>query len=321
MKQILVTLPVIIFSLFSLNACDSDKELNNDNQEGQIIRFQVEASGFEVSTTSSDTRLDVEGCKFEDGDEIGLFAVKRKRSDNATYNDLKSAEEKNFIHNAKLTYDSFRNEWAFDTPVSYPIGADTIVYDFYAYYPYQEDLDPTAMNINGVLDNQEGRSTLGKSDFMTAYERGHTERGGTVKLKFNHHFSLVKFDVLSAGSSSPFANVAFNTSVYSVEKFELILVALGREEGRKELVYTKERKNILIGMHKLDDNKAAYQYQAIVIPQTVTGDAPLFYYSLSGNKGDNGLFSISSKNLITIDDNDGKFEKEKSYKFSYNYKP
>jgi hypothetical protein len=319
MKQILVTLPIIIVSLFFLNACDSDKDLNNDNQEGQIIRFQIEASGFGVNTVSSDTRLDVEGCEFEDGDEIGLFAVKRKKTDSATEDDLKSTENENLIHNArlKLVYnpDLEKNEWVFDTPVSYSVDAG-IVYDFYAYYPYQENLDPTAMNISGVLDNQEGRSTLGKSDFMTACKRGHIYEDGAVKLTFDHHFSLVKFDVLSAGSSSPFANVAFNTPVYSIEKFKLIPIAL-RE--KKLADYTKEskpKKNILIGMHQLD-NKATYQ--VLVFPQTITGDTPLFYYSLSDNKEDNGLFSISSKNLITIDN--GDFKKGKRYKFSYNYKP
>ncbi|KAA6317315.1 hypothetical protein EZS27_032508, partial [termite gut metagenome] len=91
------------------------------------------------------------------------------------------------------------------------------------------------------------------------------------------------------------------------------------------LIYIKnltsgEKKNIVIGMHlssSNDENKVTYQ--AIVIPQTITGDAPLFYYSLSDNKEDNRLFSISSKNLITNDN--GDFKKGKRYKFSYNYKP
>jgi hypothetical protein len=315
MKQILVTLPIIA-SLFFLNACDSDKELNNDNQEGQIIRFQIEASGFEADTENTNTRLDVEGCEFEGGDEIGLFAVKRKKTDSVA--DLKSTRNENFIHNVRLTYNSFRNEWVLDAPISYPVNAkaqDTI-YDFYAYYPYQEDLDPTAMTINGVLDNQEGRSTLGKSDFMTAYKRGHVYEDGAVKLKFEHHFSLVKLDVLSTGGSSPFANLAFNTPAYSVEKFELIPIALGEEKLKK----SEPKNNILIGMHQLD-NKATYQ--VLVFPQTITGDnsTPLFYYSLSDNKGDNGLFSISPKNLITDADDKGDFRKGKGYKFSYNYKP
>ncbi|KAA6324443.1 hypothetical protein EZS27_026229, partial [termite gut metagenome] len=62
-------------------------------------------------------------------------------------------------------------------------------------------------------------------------------------------------------------------------------------------------------------------YQVLVIPQTITvnNNTPLFYYSLSDNKEDNGLFSISSKNLIAIDN--GDFKKGKRYKFSYNYKP
>jgi hypothetical protein len=289
--------------------------LNNDNQEGQVIRFQVEVSGFEVNTAGSDTRLDVEGCEFENGDEIGLFVVQRKKTDSATDDDLKSTEDENFIHNARLTYSSSGNEWVFDTSAYYQVAAD-ITYDFYAYYPYQEGMDPTAMGINGVLDNQEGRSTLGKSDFMTAYERGHVREDGTVKLTFNHHFSLVKFDVLSAigGSSSPFVNVAFNMQSYSIEKFKLIPVALGKEE----LIYTKneKEKSTLIGMHQLDNKTTSYQYQALVIPQIITGDMPLFYYSLSDNN--NGLFSLSSKNLIG---DNGDFEKGKRYKFSYNYKP
>jgi hypothetical protein len=309
MKQIAVTLPVILLSFF-LNACDSDKDLDNGNQEDQIIRFQIEASGFEVSTASPDTRLNVEGCKFEDGDEIGLFAVKRKKTDSATDNDLKSAEEENFIHNLRLTYNSLKGEWVVDTQVFYPAATD-VAYDFYAYYPYQVGMDPTAMIIDGVLDNQEGKSTLGKSDFMTAYKRQHSNQDGAVKLTFNHHFSLVKFELVTTnGGLSPLINVAFNVQDSQIGEFKLIPVALEKEE----LPYTKKTKDILIGMHQLD-NKI---YQAIVIPQTITGDAPLFYYSLSGNEGNSGLFYISSKNLITGDN--GKLKKGQRYKFSYNYK-
>jgi hypothetical protein len=173
-------------------------------------------------------------------------------------------------------------------------------------------MNPTAMTINGVLNSQEGRSTLGKSDFMTACERGHMYKDGTVKLTFNHHFSLVKFEVTNGGSS-PFVNVAFNTQSYSIQKFKLIPVAL----GKKELLYTKEEKNISIGMHQVNNKMAIYQ--ALVIPQIITGDTPLVYYSLSNNKGDNGLFSISSTNLITEDN--GDLKKGKRYKFTYNYKP
>jgi hypothetical protein len=308
MKQILVTLPVILL-LFFLNACDSDKDLNNDNQESRIIQFKIEASGFGANTESSDTRLDVGGCEFEDGDEIGLFGVKRRNTESASDRDLTSTKNGTFIHNAKLTYSSFNKEWVFDTPVTYSRDAG-IVYDFYAYYPYQENIDPTAMDINGALDDQEGRSTLGKSDFMTAYKRSHVYEDDMVKLTFDHHFSLVELDVLPE-DSLPFANVAFNTPAYSIKNFKLIPVALGEES----LAYTKETTNTLKGMHHLGNST----YQVLVVPQIVTGDKPLFYYSLSNNKGNNGLFSISSKNIITNDN--GNFKKGKKYKFTYNYKP
>jgi hypothetical protein len=293
MKRILVALPVI-FSLFMLNSCDN-KDLDNDDSGDKIIRFQIKALelGANVIESQGTTRLDVENCKFENGDEIGLFAVKRRTGSALSDDDLKDTD--NFIHNARLTYDESSRSWISNPPLYYPEDRATLSIDFYAYYPYRRSVNPNDMDISGaVLTNQEGRSTLGKSDFMTASVRGYEFDGKEVELVFKHHFSLVRFDC-KATAPNAFNSVAVSVQEYSVNKFKLIPVAL----GNKDLTYERSEKKIAIGMHEQTLNV----YEALVIPQTFEKgqNAPLFYCF---NDEDKSFFYIYSEKQIKLNKGD-----------------
>ncbi|KAA6344949.1 hypothetical protein EZS27_007458 [termite gut metagenome] len=318
MKQILVALPVI-FSLFVLNSCDNDENLNNDDLGDKIIQFRIKALGLESGTSSesdADTRLDVENCNFENGDEIGLFAVKRDKGDALSDNDLN--DTKNFIHNARLIYDSNSKSWISDPPVYYPEDRITVAIDFYAYYPYRESVNPNDMDIsNGVLTNQEGRSTLGKSDFMTAYKIGYTfDEGKEVELVFRHHFSLVRLEC-QTDSENPllFNSIAFFTPAYSVKKFKLIPVTTGKDLTYEEKVGGKK---IAIGMHPKENAVAIYE--VLLIPQIIEkkssdgGEVPLFYCF---NDKDKSFFYIYSDNIINNSEEQIELKKGNAYTFIY----
>jgi hypothetical protein len=325
MKQILVALPVI-FSLFVLTSCDNDRNLNNDalirpeepNDDlgDRIIQFRIKALGFGSGTSSesgSDTRLDVEDCKFEDGDEIGLFVVKRNLGDAPSNDILKD----NFIYNARLTYDGVSKKWISNPPIYYPEDRTTVLIDFYAYYPYRESLNPNDMDIsNGVLINQEGRSTLGKSDFMTAYKEGYTFEGEKeVELVFRHHFSLVRLNYQTYAGYSLFNSVAIFTPMYSIEKFKLIPVATGKNLTYEEKIGGKK---IAIGMHPKERNVDVITYEALVIPQlNLEGDnIPLFYCF---NDNDKRFFYLYLDDVIVVDGEKQKFSKGNAYTFIYQH--
>ncbi|KAA6350061.1 hypothetical protein EZS27_002525 [termite gut metagenome] len=313
MKQILVALSVI-FSLFMLNSCDNDRNLNNDDLGDRIIQFRIKVLelGLGMSESVSGTRLDVENCKFESGDEIGLFAVKRKMGVVPSDDDLEGTDI--FIHNARLTYDGVSKSWISDPPIYYPEDRTTVSIDFYAYYPYKESVNPNDMDIsNGVLINQEGRSTLGESDFMTAYKRGYTfDEEKEVELVFRHHFSLVRIDCQTAVSKLVFNSIAIVTPAYSVKNFKLIPVAIEREDLTYESVTVKK---IAIGMHPKEN--AVATYEALVIPQTIekgSDKVPLFYCF---NDNDKSFFYIYSENVFN---NENRIELKKGNAYTFIYK-
>jgi hypothetical protein len=294
MKQILAVFSVI-FSLFFLNACDDEK--NNIISESKVIRFQVEIPDHEPEAGT--TRVDVNALKFEHGDEIGLFVVKRGRD---IY--LPIQERGNFVDNAKMTYNSYTNTWVVDPPVYYSSidNLQDVVLDFYAYYPYIRGVNPTAMKIWGVADNQESIINLGRSDFMTACQTNYVISDELVKLRFTHHFSLVTLDYQTGISQlSPF--VSIRSGQYVVDTFRLDSVA----KGVSFLPYKKVG-DILIGMSplKVPVSSGITTYQAIVVPQNLD-DGPLFY-TLKNNSDQ--FYSINTKGAFR------GFERGKAYRFS-----
>jgi hypothetical protein len=276
MKQI-VTVSSVIFSLFFLNACDDEK--NDAILESKVIRFQIEIPDYEPE---AGTRVDVNALKFEHGDEIGLFVVKQGTL---------LQERDNFIDNAKMTYDSHTNTWVVDPPVYYfPIDkSQDVKLDFYAYYPYIRGVDPTAMKIWGALENQESRINLGKSDFMTAYHQNYVIGSDKlVTLRFTHHFSLVTLRYQTK-DTQPLPFVGIRSGRYTVNTFHLDGVV--KEDDVVPL--NDEKDDILVGMFPLNTTPGGITtYQAIIVPQYLNDDEPLFY---TLKNGDDKFFSIKTK--------------------------
>jgi hypothetical protein len=293
MKQILAVFSVI-FSLFFLNACDDEK--SNAILESKVIRFQVEIPAHE---SEAGTRVDVNALKFEHGDEIGLFVVRR---DNTSSSPIQ--EKDNYADNVKMTYDSYTNTWVVDRPIYYfPFDkSQNIKFDFYAYYPYIRGVNPTDMKIWGVLDSQESSINLGRSDFMTACQIGYVVGSDEfVKLHFMHHFSLVRLDYQTK-DSQPLPFIGIRAGQYVVNAFRLDDVA--KEEA--SLTCGKVSNDMLTGMSPLNNSgiSGITTYQAIVIPQYLD-DNPLFY-TLKNKE----LSSINAENIPI------RFEKGKAYRFS-----
>ncbi|KAA6380439.1 MAG: hypothetical protein EZS28_024035 [Streblomastix strix] len=299
MKQILAVSSVI-FSLFFLNACDDEK--NDAILESKVIRFQVEIPDYEPEAGT--TRVDVNDLKFEHGDEIGLFVVKRDKN-------LEKTD--NFADNAKMTYNGLTKTWVVDPPVYYsPFDkSPDVILDFYAYYPYIRDVDPTAMKIWGVSENQESRINLGKSDFMTACKLNYViGSDDPVKLQFTHHFSLVTLEY-QVKDGQPLPLVGIRSDRYTVKAFRLDDVAT---KSDVPLGYEKEEDDILIGMSPLkisESSGSTYAYQAIVVPLPLLDlDKKPLFYTLKNDE----LFSIDVKDTY-ID-----FKGGKAYRFSVEQK-
>lgn len=195
--MLLAAFPAIL--LVSCSKDDAVKEPGGPTSDGGDIRFEI---GFTPQTrVATDAAFN---STWEDGDAIGVFAVKRARSATGT---LLASD--NYIHNVKLTYNSANGSWS--GPVYWPNDGDVL--DFCAYYPYDDNggnpagLNPLNMTFN-VKANQNGttggKSNYNLSDLLTASAdnsgRGYA-KGSTVSLSFSHTLAMVQVKIDNANGA------------------------------------------------------------------------------------------------------------------------
>lgn len=196
-------LAAVLPALF-LTACSKDNDATDYpvtlGPSGGDIRFEIgfapQGGGtMNASTDGSDvplTRVATDALfnsTWEDGDEIGVFAVKAGEP---------LAASGNYIHNAKLTYSSATGTWVQAEPLYWPTKAENITaLDFYAYYPYDANAaNPTAIAFSVKADQSgttDGKSNHSLSDLLTAKAAGVSK--GTeekVPLTFSHALAMVQ---------------------------------------------------------------------------------------------------------------------------------
>lgn len=132
---------------------------------------------------------------FEEGDVIGIYAV--KRSGNTVGTMLASG---NFCDNKKYIYHSGSFQPATASDIIYPPSGTKI--DFYAYYPYSSSVNPLSLNLNSNT-NQSIGSNYKASDYLFAKaEGGYTSGKTPVSLTFSHLMGLVEVVVTRSGSDA-----------------------------------------------------------------------------------------------------------------------
>ena len=154
-------------TLLSLQGCE--------NEEGTAIHsrdtmsFEIDAGGARATETT-----------FETGDAIGVYAAVRMSSAPATLKTSGNyADNKRFVWNgSQFVADGDANEIA--------AGYET---DYYAYYPYREDMgNPLDYDFSIQGDQREG---ITLSDFMYAANRsGTTDK--VITLAFSHRLSRLQ---------------------------------------------------------------------------------------------------------------------------------
>jgi hypothetical protein len=140
---------------------------------------------FTTAIEAPDTRVATDALvdtEFDLRDQIGVFAVVRSGNEQA-YPSSEAAQ--NLMHNVRYVR-QVDGSWLLPqgAPQHYfPQGA-TI--DFYAYYPWAEGMDPTAIEYTAAIAG---------ADFMTARAIGVTEDDAAIVLNFKHKLALVHVEV------------------------------------------------------------------------------------------------------------------------------
>lgn len=151
------------------------------------IRLTAEPA--ELVQTKSETDV-AYASRFVEGDAIGLFAVIRSDAETQAY----PAASGNYIQNAKFVRQA-DGSWREEGSKSYYMEQGQVM-DLYAYYPYAENADPTAL----VYD-----ASVAEADFMTARTPGFSERDGEIRLVFRHKLALAEAFVADADKLADYA--------------------------------------------------------------------------------------------------------------------
>nr|WP_259340454.1 fimbrillin family protein [Phocaeicola vulgatus] len=169
MKNILNSLfPwLAVTTLLSLQGCENEEGTAIHSRD--TVSFEIDAGGARATETT-----------FETGDAIGVYAAVRMSSAPTTLKTSGNyADNKRFVWNgSQFVADGDANEIA--------AGYET---DYYAYYPYREDMgNPLDYDFSIQGDQREG---ITLSDFMYAANRsGTTDK--VITLAFSHRLSRLQ---------------------------------------------------------------------------------------------------------------------------------
>lgn len=169
MKNILNSLfPwLAVTTLLSLQGCENEEGTAIHSRD--TVSFEIDAGGARATETT-----------FETGDAIGVYAAVRMSSAPATLKTSGNyADNKRFVWNgSQFVADGDANEIA--------AGYET---DYYAYYPYREDMGNLLDYDFSIQGDQREGITL--SDFMYAANRsGTTDK--VITLAFSHRLSRLQ---------------------------------------------------------------------------------------------------------------------------------
>lgn len=249
MKTRFIPLLAIAFSAAILGSCSDDDTKNGVPEPGdpQQIEFQITPPAFTRAQTDEGFM-----SEFEEGDAIGVFAVKRVE----TTQEYPSVAD-NYIQNAKLVYTA--GEWILQGEELW-FPTDGTKLDFYAYYPYVENADPT----NIVYD----ASTM-TNDLMTARKSGMLPNGKKVELNFKHKVALVQVE---NGNLSSAATVVMK-GIQPKMRLDLSEIAQSNEAGEPDGGPAD------ITLQKFEDGI----YRAFIPAQMIDEETELFEFDDDGD--------------------------------------
>ncbi len=162
--------------------------------------IRLTAKPADMVRTKSETDV-AYASRFVEGDAIGLFAVIRSDAETQAY----PAASGNYIQNAKFVRQA-DGSWREEGSKSYYMEQGQVM-DLYAYYPYAENADPTAL----VYD-----ASVAEADFMTARTAGFSERDGEIRLVFRHKLALAEAFVADADKLTDYAVTVQNVRTKAV---------------------------------------------------------------------------------------------------------
>ncbi|WP_347084418.1 fimbrillin family protein [Bacteroides ovatus] len=246
---------------FLLISCEEIDELNNEIIKVTKNELKLD---FELSSTTRVITGNDYKTTFDNGDAIGVFIVKRSMS---TLPVLSPSE--NFAHNIKLVYNKSLDRWVFaGEPIVVSESQPNMVLDFYAYYPYVDAANPTAL-ICPVITDQSNSTNFNGATVLVSKKEGVPIDTEKVTLSLSHLMSLVQVQVTDTDSG---VKTKMNLCAKVGATYNLL--------NPTDIVTTGPVSDIIMKRVESDNNTTSYTYWAIVPPQTIDKNEILFKSTL-----------------------------------------
>ena len=242
-------------------SCENEQQLEDTDTKPVSsceVRFSLAAPGTS-KLKSTDTYFDV-------GDRIGIYAVETKEGQSSWL-----TESGNYAHNKEYIFNGSILEAASEEDkIFFPAGK---ALEFYAYYPFNKDLDNPHSLHHKVSAYQDNLNEYMLSDFLIA-KNVTGKSNETVYLVFEHKMALIEFNV----------SVGIENEVRSVKMLNPKMISLfNLMSGDTISVLDFERKDI--SMHLWGGwGSKTIKFRALVPSQTIKKDDLLFEMEM-----DNGI--------------------------------
>lgn len=267
-----------MFAALLLASCGQDDDMGlgpTQPDDPQKIRFEMvhaTATAVQADSGTPQTRVATStdgeyNSEWSYDDEVGVFIVKGNGGLQASGN---------WVDNMKMTYEIYTG-WKYTLPAGkelYPVDEEL---HFYAYFPYQDGVNPLDMTFAVKADQNRNNGSdysFSENYLMTATTTGVKNSSAPVQLTFAHRMAMVELTV----SSGENPGSIMNSGATLILKGCKLDTSLDLSTGNISTTGTATD----IVMQRIEKSNTAnyntdFTYRALVPAQEITGGAELFH--------------------------------------------
>lgn len=235
----------ILTAIMALASCSKEQLDNASNQ----IRFNLGFPGTKATANA-----------FENGDAVSLYAVEYN---SGTQMPLQVGG--NYFNNEKLTYNG--STWSGTRQLYWSSNAC----DFYAFYPYQENIG-SVEEYSFVIASDQNGDGYEASDLLFACAENVSRTDEGVDLTFNHMMSKIVVNLVKGSKFE--GNIPDDVVAHIYNTTTSCIVDWTKGSVAKDAFGTKNT----ITMKKLSNT----QFEAVLVPQNIEKRTPLIELSMGG---------------------------------------
>lgn len=263
MKKLSILSVLVLSIACLLSACNKDVDAGTSQWDSpRQVRFFMHTAQPPMVRTATDENLNTQ---FTKGDSVGVFVYMRAED---------NSDGKAYVSNAKYTFDGAN--WMPEPGGEITIGEEDVV-NFYAYFPYREDVTDYK-NVAHTVSGEQNvlvddiPQNYNNSDLLVA--KNTTSVAGTevIGLIFTHAFSLVQVRLTGAMANDPgiTLNLCGIKATATADLTSEVYPSASGEPGD-------------IQMHLFSAEQGNMLYRAVVPAQTIAANAKILAATMGSN--------------------------------------